>query len=84
VFDGVREQILQQLSQVRPVGVNRPVDPGAERRALRVGGFPYRLRDVGEVDGLSFSNSLALAGERQQVVDKVLTPVEGVDRVSQV
>jgi hypothetical protein len=76
VLDGVAEQVLQQLLEPARVGVDRSgVD--VEVGGGRLHRVPGVVGDLCEVGPLDLVDGLALPGQRQQVVDQPLHPLQG-------
>jgi len=78
VFDGVPEQVLEQPAEPLVVGRNRRVGRHRERRVPGLRRLPGAVGDRGEIDGRRLLHRGALAGERQELLDEAVHPLERV------
>ena len=76
MLDGVAHQVLEHLFQPGPVGVDRPVDVRDERRAGRPDRRPAALGHCRRIDRLDLGDGLVVAGQRQDVLDQGVHPVQ--------
>ena len=85
MFHAVPEEVLEELLEAGPVRPNRSVDVDAEPRAGRsVDVSPTALEQVGEGDGLEVAELLALASQREEVLDQLVHAVVRAGHVFEV
>ena len=77
MFHSVSQQILEQLLESRAVCANCHLPGGAQGRIVRLNVVPAGLRERAEVDRFDGADVVAVAGEREEVVDECLTPLDG-------
>ena len=76
MFHTVPDEVLEQLLEAGRVGHNRAFDVGFERRRPGRDAPPGLLDRVSDGDRPDVGDRLALPGQRQEVVDEFLHPVQ--------
>lgn len=78
VFDRVPVEILQELPQLRRVGLNDPCRVDLDRRRPCLDSSPAFLGNLPEFNPFDLGHRLGLPCQREQVVYERLPPVDGV------
>jgi len=85
VFDGVADQVLEELSESRPVGTNDGIRLDSQRSVGRLDVAPAVLGERREVDRFDVQRRIAFPCDRQDVLDQdrhaVVRPRDGLEIV---